>query len=54
MALTSSVEDSDISETYRLGVNSYVVKPVDYAAYAQALRQIGAYWLVLNVNPRAL
>jgi two-component system, response regulator len=52
IALTSSIEESDITDTYRLGVNSYIVKPVDFDEYAQALRQIGLYWLRLNVNTR--
>jgi two-component system, response regulator len=48
VALTSSREEIDIAESYSLGVNSYVVKPIDFDAYAEALHQIGAYWLGLN------
>jgi two-component system, response regulator len=51
IALTSSSEESDIVESYRLGVNSYVVKPVDFDEYSEALHQIGRYWLQLNENP---
>ena len=52
IALTSSAEEKDIAETYRLGVNSYVVKPVDFDEYSETLRQIGRYWLRLNEIPR--
>ena len=55
--LTSSKEDVDRSESYRLGVNSYVRKPVDFNAFVEAVRQLGLYWLVLNEpppNPRAV
>jgi two-component system response regulator len=46
--LTTSVEDRDRLEGYRLGANSYVRKPVDFAEFAQAVVQLGLYWLVLN------
>jgi two-component system response regulator len=46
--LTSSREDRDIVESYRGGANSYVRKPVDFAEFAQAIRELGLYWLVLN------
>jgi two-component system, response regulator len=49
--LTSSVEDRDLMEGYRLGANSYVRKPVDFAEFAQAVAQLGLYWLVLNEEP---
>ncbi len=49
--LTSSREDRDLLEGYRLGANSYVRKPVDYAAFEDAVRQIGTYWLELNESP---
>jgi two-component system, response regulator len=49
--LTTSVEDKDRSQGYRLGANSYVRKPVDFAAFAQAVVQLGLYWLVLNERP---
>ncbi|HEY0968457.1 MAG TPA: response regulator [Opitutaceae bacterium] len=46
--LTSSREPRDIEETYRLGVNSYVVKPVSYERLMMAVQEIGSYWLALN------
>ena len=46
--LTSSEEDSDIQESYRLGVNSYMVKPVDYEEFLQAVEDLGIYWLCRN------
>jgi CheY-like chemotaxis protein len=51
VVLTSSREDRDVVESYRLGVNSYVVKPVDFDQFASALQQIGLYWLLLNQPP---
>lgn len=50
--LTSSSEERDIVECYRLGANSYIRKPVDFTAFEEAIRQIGTYWLVLNESPR--
>ena len=49
--LTTSVEDRDWLEGYRLGANSYVRKPVDFAEFTQAIIQLGLYWLVLNERP---
>jgi two-component system, response regulator len=49
--LTTSVEDMDRLQGYRLGANSYVRKPVDFAEFAQAVVQLGLYWLVLNEEP---
>ncbi len=46
--LTSSNEEQDLTGSYRLGVNSYVRKPVDVSAFFEAVRQLGVYWLVLN------
>ncbi|HEY5240517.1 MAG TPA: response regulator [Polyangiaceae bacterium] len=46
--LTSSREDQDVITGYDLGANSYVCKPVDFSAFAEAIRQLGLYWLVLN------
>jgi two-component system, response regulator len=51
--LTSSREDQDVITGYDLGANSYVCKPVDFADFAEAIRQLGLYWLVLNeIAPR--
>lgn len=49
--LTSSTEDRDIIQGYKNGANSYVRKPVDFAEFIEAVRQLGLYWLVLNENP---
>lgn len=51
--LTSSREEADVVASYDLGVNAYVVKPVEFAAFMDALRQLGAFWAVLNEVPRA-
>lgn len=51
VVLTSSREDRDLEEAYRLGANSYVVKPVDFKNFAEAVRQIGLYWVLLNEPP---
>lgn len=53
VVLTSSDEDKDIVEAYRLGANSYVRKPVSYEAFVAAASQLGLYWLVLNRSTRA-
>ncbi len=49
--LTSSREEQDLIEGYRLGANSYVRKPVDFAEFLNATRQLGLYWLMLNEGP---
>ncbi len=49
--LTSSREEKDIIESYRLGVNSYIVKPVDFDNFVQAVSELGLYWLLLNEPP---
>lgn len=49
--MTSSREEQDIVESYRLGVNSYIVKPVDFDQFTEAVRQIGMYWMLLNQPP---
>ena len=52
--LTTSTEESDRLEGYRLGANSYVRKPVDFSKFAEAVNQLGLYWLVLNEPPPAV
>ena len=49
--LTSSKEESDLVKSYRLGVNSYVVKPVDFGQFVEAIRQLGLFWAVINEPP---
>ena len=49
--MTSSREDRDIVESYQLGVNSYIVKPVDFGQFTEAVKQLGYYWLLLNQPP---
>jgi two-component system response regulator len=51
--LTSSKEEADRLQGYKLGVNSYVVKPVDFGQFSEAIKQLGLYWLVLNEPPPA-
>lgn len=48
VVLTSSPEDRDIKKSYQLGANSYVVKPVEYDNFTEAVGQLGSYWLLLN------
>ncbi len=49
--LTSSKEEQDIATGYDLGVNSYIRKPVDFFQFAEAIKQLGIYWLLLNEQP---
>jgi CheY-like chemotaxis protein len=49
--LTSSDEESDIIESYKLGVNSYIVKPVDFENFTNSIAHLGMYWLLLNKAP---
>lgn len=49
--LTSSQQDQDIVESYKLGVNSYIVKPVDFEKFIEAVGKVGLYWLLLNRPP---
>ncbi len=51
VVLTSSNEESDVIESYDLGVNSYIVKPVDFDQFSEAIRLIGFYWLLVNRPP---
>ena len=51
--LTSSREERDLIESYRLGVNSYIVKPVDFDQFKESARALGMYWLLLNRPPQA-
>ena len=51
VVLTSSKEEKDIVDSYNLGVNSYIVKPVDFEKFVQAVADIGLYWLLMNQKP---
>jgi two-component system response regulator len=52
VVLTSSREEPDIERAYALGANSYIVKPVDFDAFARAVSDVGLYWLLLNHAPQ--
>ena len=52
--LTSSREEKDLVESYRLGVNAYVVKPVDFEQFVEAVKDLGLFWLVVNEPPPAM
>ncbi len=52
--LTSSREESDLIEGYRLGVNAYVVKPVDFSEFVRAIRTLGLFWAIINEPPPAV
>jgi two-component system, response regulator len=51
VVLTSSREEQDIIESYKLGVNSYIVKPVSFDKFVEMVRELGFYWLLLNQRP---
>jgi CheY-like chemotaxis protein len=52
VVMTSSQEQQDRIESYKLGVNSYVVKPVDFDSFSEAVAELGHYWLLVNKDPR--
>jgi two-component system response regulator len=54
VVLTSSREERDIIESYNLGVNSYIVKPIDFEQFTEAVRDVGLYWLLLNQVPASM
>jgi two-component system, response regulator len=51
IVLTSSREEQDLIKSYQLGVNSYIVKPVDFESFSKSVTELGLYWMVLNENP---
>lgn len=53
VVLTTSNEQRDIIDSYSLGANSYIRKPVDFVQFTEAVRQLGLYWLLLNIGPSA-
>jgi two-component system response regulator len=52
VVMTSSAEQRDVIESYNLGVNSYVVKPVDFDGFSAAVSELGHYWLLVNKEPK--
>ncbi len=53
VVLTSSKEDRDVAESYKLGVNSYISKPVEFDEFARTVSELGLYWLLVNHPPVA-
>jgi CheY-like chemotaxis protein len=49
--LTSSTEETDLVKSYRLGVNAYVVKPVDFTQFVHVIKQLGVFWAIINMPP---
>jgi two-component system response regulator len=52
VVLTSSKEEQDVIKSYKLGVNSYIVKPVEFDKFMNAVSEVGLFWLLLNHSPR--
>jgi CheY-like chemotaxis protein len=52
VVMTSSREERDVIESYKLGVNSYVVKPMDFEGFSVAVAELGHYWLLVNQEPK--
>jgi CheY-like chemotaxis protein len=51
VVLTSSREERDLVESYQLGVSSYIQKPVDFDQFCEVVKQLGLYWMVVNIPP---
>ena len=51
VVLTSSAQDSDVIESYKLGVNSYIIKPVDFEQFNKSIEKLGFYWTLMNRTP---
>jgi len=51
VVLTSSAQDSDVMKSYQLGVNSYIVKPIDFEQFNRSVEQLGLYWVLMNRSP---
>jgi two-component system response regulator len=51
VVMTASAQERDVADCYRLGANSYIVKPVDFEQFSDAVRQLGFYWVLLNQGP---